>query len=1242
MNKVYRLVWRAASQSWVVASELARGKTKVTKAGRHGDSPRHSSNLLPSKLALSIASGLLFITAMPAQAILMDWTPTTADTDLMNPANWTPEEIPGGVNDLQINRSPAAVLKDTWASAKSIQIGNKADTSGTLELKKSGEWGSVGISAEFFTIGSGGGIGTLTAYNTVEGNTSMYFTNDFHLGAGVGSVGTINALGSGKSLTDWNFHSCMCITGQSYNGSTDSVFALGANGGQGIINVNGGALATQQGVITAVGMGSGSFGIINVLAGGKYVSEVFNYATGVHSFVIGAGGNGTLNLFPTTTTNRNMATAMAGLQIGSGAGGLGTVNILGGGKLVSLSGSPDVWNDPPELHAQVGVNGGTGKVNIDGTGSIWMVGGLGTYYEDDTTTVGSLYLGHSGTGQVTLSNGGELFIGVLDMVVVRNPNNWSIIDPTQSGRFPDYSQPGPLYMAYQPGSIGIINFGSDPNLTIGGAQVGKLVAEKIVLGQGSAFINFNHTQNLRYSDLLPTLDSSMQGNGTLTLASYAGTTHLDIAQPDFKGFTDIYGGTFWVDDPQALGSSVIRGRYHSGVPEGGTLGYNNGLNLRNSMELYANAKLSLRVDGSNSATHSGTISGNGNLLKTGTGTLNLTAANSYTGVTHIKQGALALTGNSSIANSAGVIANGTLDISDHTGDTSIKTLSGNSQVLLGSNTLNITAGNSNGAGSGLFSGVISGAGGLTVTGGSQFLSGQNTWQGPTTVRNASTLGAAATNTFSPASSYRVDSGGLLLLNAFNQRIDSLSNAGSVVLNIPEAVSSRRRTSFRPTTLTVTGANTYHGDGGTLVMRTQLGDDSSPTDKLVVNGNTSGTTQLLIRNAGGQGALTNDGIRVVQVDGESAGKFVLAAPVEAGAFEYHLLQGQHDVPGNGNWYLTSSGELPGPCPGGLPGPCDGKDDNEPNYRSEVANVVAGQTANMEQGMRMLASLHQRIGGDYDLKDENLLGWSRLYYLDDRSEGERFNYNQRFTGLQFGHDLWVQHDANGTSQRAGVSIDYTHAEADFEDQARTRKGLGNKDTGSMSTNTFSAGGYYTLSTADGAYVDTVAMVSRVRNGFTDIYDDKGTQKGWRVGISAEVGKPIATFADTWNVEPQLQLSYQHTRYETFDDEVSVMEGYSVNTVRGRAGLRLYNDLSKTEKPSQAYVIANVLHDFIKPTEIEFSGTKVRDKYDSTSGELGVGGRIALSKTATLFGDARYRHSFGGDTQSTALNIGIQIDF
>ncbi|MBB1605659.1 hypothetical protein A9972_16955 [Pseudomonas sp. UME83] len=836
---------------------------------------------------------------------------------------------------------------------------------------------------------------------------------------------------------------------------------------------------------------------------------------------------------------------------------------------------------------------------------------------------------------LTLRNGGEVFIGALATNLVRNDDGYDLL---QSGKTPIDTQRGKLYLASQAGATGIINFGSDPEQQVGGATSGSLVADSIVLGPGNAVINFNHSQDVLFSALVPTLDASQQGSGSLTLASYAGTTHLDVAQPGFHGFTDIYGGTFWIDDAQALGSSVIRSGYRQDIPGGGTLGYGNALDVGNAMQLAQNAKLSLRVDGSDSATQSGAISGAGNLLKVGSGTLALTADNSYTGITTVSEGTLALQGGADIAESAGVIADGTFDVSGHSGAASITTLAGGGSVVLGGNDLDITAADSNGAGSGLFTGVISGAGGLNLTGGTQTLGGANTWQGPTLVGNGATLAAAATNAFSPNSVYTVQSGGTLALNGFDQSVDTLNNAGLVVLNNPFGEGG-----FRPTTLTVTGAHTYTGNGGTVVLNTQLGGDDSPTDKLVVNGDTAGTTALVVRNAGGDGGQTVEGIQVVQVDGASAGKFTLGAPVQAGAYEYRLFQGTPSDPDNGHWYLSSSGELPAPCPSPEPGPCPGPDSSpEPDYRPGVANVVAAQTANMEQGMTLLSSLHQRIGGTYDLTDGELLGWQRLYNDNQRAEGDRFNYDQHVVALQFGHDLWVTADGQGNTQRAGVVIDYAKGDTDFGDQARPQEGYGRKHTGSMDSNTLSAGGYYTLAQADGSYLDTVGMLSHIRNGYDDIYDDHGTQKAWRLGLSAEVGKPVLSFARTWKVEPQAQLSYQHTWYDSFHDDVGKIDSYGADSLRGRLGVRVLDDRSDAERPGQVYAVANLLHDFIKPEKVDFEGTKLREDYDRTFGEVGVGGRLSVGENSTLFGDARYRQSFGGDSRGSVFNVGIQIDF
>lgn len=65
------------------------------------------------------------------------------------------------------------------------------------------------------------------------------------------------------------------------------------------------------------------------------------------------------------------------------------------------------------------------------------------------------------------------------------------------------------------------------------------------------------------------------------------------------------------------------------------------------------------------------------------------------------------------------------------------------------------------------------------------------------------------------------------------------------------------------------------------MNTVLNGDDSVTDKLVVEGDTSGTTAVTVNNAGGTGAKTLNGIELIHVDGKSEGEFVQAGRIVAG-------------------------------------------------------------------------------------------------------------------------------------------------------------------------------------------------------------------------------------------------------------------------------------------------------------------------------------------------------------------------
>ncbi len=217
----------------------------------------------------------------------------------------------------------------------------------------------------------------------------------------------------------------------------------------------------------------------------------------------------------------------------------------------------------------------------------------------------------------------------------------------------------------------------------------------------------------------------------------------------------------------------------------------------------------------------GAIRGSGGLNindATHTGTVVLTAVNTYTGVTNINNGLVKLTGDGSIANSVqvNVLAGATFDFADANADVSLKSLGGGGNVVMGDNSLTLTAA------AGTFGGVLSGNGGLTIAAGTETLTGTNTYTGLTDVQAGARLNLTGTGSIATSAGVNVDGTFDISGTSAGARITTLSGAGSVVLGSQRltltaaddtfdgVISGAGGITVAAGTETLTGTNTFTG------------------------------------------------------------------------------------------------------------------------------------------------------------------------------------------------------------------------------------------------------------------------------------------------------------------------------------------------------------------------------------------------------------------------------------------------
>ena len=534
----------------------------------------------------------------------------------------------------------------------------------------------------------------------------------------------------------------------------------------------------------------------------------------------------------------------------------------------------------------------------------------------------------------------------------------------------------------------------------------------------------------------------------------------------------------------------------------------------------------------------------------------------------------------------------------------------------------------------VFNPVITGTGNVQVEAGTSVFTASNTYSGTTNV-DGGTLQAGAGNTFSANSDHMVGLNGVIDLAGYNQTVNNLTNSGTVSLKGSRA----------GTLLTVNG--NYTGDGGLLAFGTELGDDTSLTDRMIVKGDTSGTSRVSVDNLGGRGSDTINGIELITVEGNSSGTFTQNGRIVAGAYDYSLVR-----KGN-NWNLTSEPTAIIEPPPVTPPPVTPPPVVPPAHVQEaVLRPEAGAyTANLAAAASMFEPrLRYRNGNTYIDNETGELKYTSLWMHNRAahsrstdSSGQLSTQGNTYSTL-LGVDLT---DVSGTAGRlragvfAGAGRNTSNTDSDVTGyDARGR--VTGYTTGAYAT------WYQSGSDRQGLWLDSVLQYGWFDNTVSgeglasEDYMSRGMTASLEAGYVMSVWQNALTSV---YVQPQGQVQWSGISADRHTEKNgTVLSGTGEDNVRTRLGMKVFADTSSTgdkgTRNFRPYAEVNWVHNSSE-YGVKMDDVKVDGRGSRNLAEVGAGMEGQLSRNLNVTGSVS--HLQGTDSWSeTAATIGIRYSF
>ncbi|HIF3407954.1 TPA: autotransporter outer membrane beta-barrel domain-containing protein, partial [Salmonella enterica] len=437
---------------------------------------------------------------------------------------------------------------------------------------------------------------------------------------------------------------------------------------------------------------------------------------------------------------------------------------------------------------------------------------------------------------------------------------------------------------------------------------------------------------------------------------------------------------------------------------------------------------------------------------------------------------------------------------------------------------------------------------------------------------------------------------------------------------------------------------YTGNGGSLYLNTVLGDDDSATDKLVITGDASGTTDLYI-NGIGDGAQTTNGIEVVDVGGVSTSDaFELKNELNASLYTYRLYWNESD----NDWYLASKAQSDDDDSGGDDTPSDGGDDGgnvtppddggdggnvtppddggdggdvtppddggdvAPQYRADIGAYMGNQW--MARNLQM-QTLYDRESSQYRNADGSV--WARFKAGKAESEAVSGNIDMdsNYSQFQLGGDILAW--GNGQqSVTVGVMASYINADTD---STGNRGADGSQFTSSANVDGYNLGIYATwfadAQTHSGAYVDSWYQYGFYNNSVesgdagSESYDSTANavslETGYRYDIALSNGNTVS-------LTPQAQVVWQNYSADSVKDNYGTrIDGQDGDSWTTRLGLRVDGKLYKGSRTViQPFAEANWLHTS-DDVSVSFDDATVKQDLPANRAELKVGLQADIDK-------------------------------